>query len=231
MVKTSRFPSVPELLNDHVDCGNAFVLINLALHGVQKRPGPDAWRDADALISRISSEALEASKWWHELAVAGEEEGHLVLWWLARHDKAEDPDGMEPRNRLGLVDEGRRRTRGVTLFTYYAGRPMATLAVYWQNSRSPPADAPYAEHRKLGVTLILEARDMNQAVQAHVATPRPRSSPASWRPARRPTCPHSSRRARSGGEWRFNLVATAEKAKGPRVSVLSRKFDGCGGGI
>lgn len=108
VVETSRFPSVPELLNDHVDCGNAFVLINLALHGVQKRPGPDAWRDADALISRISSEALEASKWWHELAVAGEEEGHLVLWWLARHDKAEDPDGMEPRNRLGLVDEGRR---------------------------------------------------------------------------------------------------------------------------
>ncbi len=44
--------------------------------------------------------------------------------------------------------------------------PETALSVYWQNGKVATTDGPYAETKEvLGGILVLEARDMNQAMQ------------------------------------------------------------------
>ena len=99
----SGFPTVGQLLEDWIDSKDAFVLINLALFEVQQAAGPGAWKKADALIAQIEHQAEDAAEWWQELAVKGEAEGHLVIWWLACHRKVADPHGLSLDERLLLV--------------------------------------------------------------------------------------------------------------------------------
>ena len=80
-------------------------------------------------------------------------------------------DGMTESERNAMFDtcfeyDDHLRTNG-----HWAGgeglQPAETaLTVYWKNGKVATTDGPYAETKEqLGGILVLEARDMNQAVQ------------------------------------------------------------------
>ncbi len=62
--------------------------------------------------------------------------------------------------------------------------PDAAMTVYWQNGRAAVTEGPYAETKEqLGGILVLEARDLNHAIELISKHPGVKSGPFEIRPA------------------------------------------------
>jgi hypothetical protein len=88
--------------------------------------------------------------------------------------------GYMEKGKFEAMTEGERNTMFDTCFEYddhlranghWAGGealqpPETALTLYWKNGKVTTTDGPYAETKELlGGILVLEARDMNHAVQ------------------------------------------------------------------
>ena len=89
---------------------------------------------------------------------------------LGYYDKGKF-DGMSESERNAMFDKCLEYDDSLRANGHWAGgealQPAETaLTVYWKNGKVATTDGPYAETKEqLGGILILEARDMNQAVQ------------------------------------------------------------------
>ena len=89
---------------------------------------------------------------------------------LGYYDKAKF-DGLPEGERNAMFDECFEYDDHLRANGHWAGGealqpPETALTLYWKNGKVATTDGPYAETKEqLGGILVLEARDMNQAVQ------------------------------------------------------------------
>jgi hypothetical protein len=80
-------------------------------------------------------------------------------------------EGMTEDKRHAVLDEcfehnDHLRTEGHLVADLPLQPPESALTLYWKNERVATTDGPYAETKEqLGGILILEARDLNHAIQ------------------------------------------------------------------
>jgi TPR repeat protein len=101
----TSYPSLDELLSDHLDKKDPFALVNQALRLAKGIQCDSDWKAADIQVGRVeaSSDVLE---WWFARSREGDPEGHLVTGWLGRHHLAADPDGFQVSQRMDLARKG-----------------------------------------------------------------------------------------------------------------------------
>jgi TPR repeat protein len=104
-IKDASFPSLDELLSDHLEQNHPFALVNQALRLARGIQCNTDWKAADALFGKLrdSGDVLE---WWFARSREGDPEGHLVTGWLGRHQLATDPDGFQIAQRMELARNG-----------------------------------------------------------------------------------------------------------------------------
>ncbi len=105
-ITEASFPSLDELLSEHLKQKDSFALVNQALRLARGIQCNTDWKAADALFGKLldSGNVLE---WWFARSREGDPEGHLVTGWLGRHQLATDPDGFQIERRMDLArDEG-----------------------------------------------------------------------------------------------------------------------------
>ena len=89
---------------------------------------------------------------------------------LGYYDKAKF-DGMTEAERNAMFDTCFEYDDHLRANGHWAGGealqpPETALTLYWKNGKAATTDGPYAETKEqLGGILVLEARDMNHAVQ------------------------------------------------------------------
>jgi len=104
------------------------------------------------------------------LLVHNKEEKTMKYICLGYYDKGKF-DGMTESERNGMFDACFEYDDHLRANAHFAGgealQPAETaLTVHWKNGKVATTDGPYAETKEqLGGILILEARDMNHAVQ------------------------------------------------------------------
>jgi hypothetical protein len=80
-------------------------------------------------------------------------------------------EGMTENERQAVLDEcfehnDQLRANGHLVAELPLQPPESALTLYWKNGKVATTDGPYAETKEqLGGILILEARDLNQAIQ------------------------------------------------------------------
>ena len=80
-------------------------------------------------------------------------------------------EGMSDDERNAMLDECREhndrlRAKGLVVAELPLQPPDTAMTLYWKNGRVATTDGPYAETREqIGGILIVEARDLNHAVQ------------------------------------------------------------------
>ncbi|MFJ7512552.1 AAA family ATPase [Peribacillus simplex] len=96
--KTAQF-KIDDVLNfikrNQTTLGN----VNYALYLINQSTDVDAWRKADNIFANLT-DVEESLDWWNALAKNKDPEGNLVLGWLLRHHKIEDPDGFSIKERF-----------------------------------------------------------------------------------------------------------------------------------
>ena len=99
------FPSLDELLSEHLKQKDSFAFVNQALRLARGVQCNSDWKAADALFGKLedSGNVLE---WWSARSREGDPEGHLVTGWLGRHQLAIDPDGSQVQRRMDLARNG-----------------------------------------------------------------------------------------------------------------------------
>ncbi len=81
-------------------------VINLALTLLKNQEGESGWRQADQIFRNMGNCSISAN-WWYTIAqLNNDPEGHLVLGWLSRHKKIEDPDLYSYQKRLMAAKKG-----------------------------------------------------------------------------------------------------------------------------
>src|ERR1700692_4836022 len=126
---------------------------------------------------------------------------------------------IEP-NKFETMSESERNAMVDECFTYddvlrknghFAGGealqgPYTATTLRWKNGKASVTDGPYAETKEqLGGILVLEARDLNQAIQLMSKHPGVKAGPFEIRPAADLTemiCESEKRRAGARGESR-----------------------------
>lgn len=78
---------VIQLLQEGVQQGDAFSLVNAALVFGLMMGGDKGWQVADSTFARLSiTDGKIVSSWWEKLARQGDCEGYLVLFFLLKHN-------------------------------------------------------------------------------------------------------------------------------------------------
>lgn len=98
-IESAPWPSLDDLLLDHLHLHVSFAMVNQALRlarGVQCNVD---WRAADELISALD-DIDQAFNWWCARCADGDPEGHLVVAWIVRHRLAVDPEHLPFVERL-----------------------------------------------------------------------------------------------------------------------------------
>ena len=107
---------------------------------------------------------------------------------LGYYDKGKF-DGMTESERNAMFDKCFEYDDHLRASGQWAGGealqgPETALTLYWKNGKVATTDGPYAETKEqLGGLLVLEARDMNHAVQLMGQHPGLRNGPWEIRPA------------------------------------------------
>jgi TPR repeat protein len=99
------YPSLDELLLEHLRQKDSFAFVNQALRLARGIQCDADWRAADALFGELQ-ESATVLEWWFARSREGDAEGHLVTGWLGRHQLAMDPDGFELGHRMNLARSG-----------------------------------------------------------------------------------------------------------------------------
>ncbi len=98
-------PSVFNLLERGLSNNYDTSIINLILTLVKDEKSEDEWKNADLIVRSLDKCAI-AVKWWYDIADKKDDaEGHLILGWLAKHNKVSDPDYLQYKERLNKVLE------------------------------------------------------------------------------------------------------------------------------
>jgi hypothetical protein len=98
-------------------------------------------------------------------------------------------ENMAESERNTLLDECFTYDDGLRAHGHFAGGealqpPDAAMTVYWKNGKVAVTDGPYAETKEqLGGILVLEARDLNHAIQLISQHPGVKMGPFEIRPA------------------------------------------------
>ena len=98
-------------------------------------------------------------------------------------------ENMTENERHAMLDEcfdsdDQLRTNGNFAAGEALQSPDAAMTLYWKNGRVAVTDGPYAETKEqLGGILVLEARDLNQAIQLISQHPGVKYGPWEIRPA------------------------------------------------
>lgn len=103
----TALPMAPfeDLLAEPLRQGNAFAAVNQALRLAKGVQCAVDWPAADLLIERLRA-ADEALAWWNARSLAGDPEGHLVVFWLGRHHVLMGIDESEYPRRMELAQRG-----------------------------------------------------------------------------------------------------------------------------
>jgi hypothetical protein len=102
--------------------------------------------------------------------VAGNKEELMKYICLGYYDKSKH-ERMTEAERNAMFDRCFEYDDHLRANGHWAGgealqQPETALTVYWKNGKVATTDGPYAETKEqLGGILVLEARDMNHAVQ------------------------------------------------------------------
>ena len=97
--------------------------------------------------------------------------------------------GMTEEQQHAMIDEcfeydDHLRANGNFAFGEALQPPETALTLYWENGKVATTDGPYAETKEqLGGILLLEARDMNHAIQLISQHPGVKYGPWEIRPA------------------------------------------------
>jgi len=104
-IADASFPSLDELLSEHLKQKDSFAFVNQALRLARGIRCNTDWKAADALFEKLqdSGNVLE---WWFARSREGDPEGHLVTGWLGRHQLAIDPEGFQIARRMDLARNG-----------------------------------------------------------------------------------------------------------------------------
>ncbi len=104
-ITDASWPSLDELLSEHLKQKDSFAFVNQALRQARGIQCNTDWKAADALFGKLqdSGNVLE---WWFARSREGDPEGHLVTGWLGRHQLATDPDGFQIARRMDLARDG-----------------------------------------------------------------------------------------------------------------------------
>jgi hypothetical protein len=92
--------------------------------------------------------------------------------------------------------------------------PNVAMTLYWKNGKVAVTDGPYAETKEqLGGILVLEARDLNHAIQLISQHPGVKYGPWEIRPAAdlNDMIRESERRRKGTGRWAFTSAALAQE--------------------
>ncbi len=98
-------------------------------------------------------------------------------------------EGMSEDERRAMLDECFDYDDHLRANGHFAGGealqpPQTALTLYWKNGKVNTTDGPYAETKEqLGGILVLEARDMNHAIQLISRHPGVKYGPWEIRPA------------------------------------------------
>jgi hypothetical protein len=98
-------------------------------------------------------------------------------------------EGMTEEARATMLDECFEYDDHLRSNGYFAGGealqpPGSTLTLYWKNGKVSTTDGPYTETKEqIGGILVLEARDMNHAIQLISQHPGVKMGPWEIRPA------------------------------------------------
>ncbi|WP_213806435.1 YciI family protein [Granulicella sp. dw_53] len=98
-------------------------------------------------------------------------------------------ENMSESDRNAMLDECFTYDDGLRKKGHFAGGealqpPNTAMTVYWKDGRVAVTDGPYAETKEqLGGILVLEARDLNHAIQLISQHPEVKAGPFEIRPA------------------------------------------------
>lgn len=104
-IPPATYPSLDELLSEHLQQNKSFALANQALRLARGVQCAVDWTQADELISRIT-DVEPILSWWFRRSLDGDAEGHLVVGWLCRQSLAFDPERCSLHERLELARAG-----------------------------------------------------------------------------------------------------------------------------
>ncbi|AFH65726.1 hypothetical protein B2K_34355 [Paenibacillus mucilaginosus K02] len=74
-------------------------VLNLVLMLVRDEKSEEVWRMADEII-RKSSECSLSMDWWYDISEHDDDEGHLIIGWLAKHEKICDISNIRYQERF-----------------------------------------------------------------------------------------------------------------------------------
>jgi TPR repeat protein len=99
--------SLDQLLQNWLDAGDTFAILNQALRLARGVQCHSSWKQADRLLTELSnSQANRALLWWWPRACEGDAEGHLVTAWLGRHSLVVDPEESSLKMRMERARAG-----------------------------------------------------------------------------------------------------------------------------
>ncbi len=104
-IADASFPSLDELLSEHLKQRDSFAFVNQALRLARGIQCNTDWETADALFGKLQDSG-NVLGWWFARSREGDPEGHLVTGWLGRHQLATDPDGFGIAQRMDLARNG-----------------------------------------------------------------------------------------------------------------------------
>lgn len=99
------YPSLDELLSQHLQQNEPYALINQALRLAKGVECAVDWQLADILVGKIRA-AGDVLKWWFARSTESDAEGHLVTGWLVRRHLALDPEQQTLARRMELARAG-----------------------------------------------------------------------------------------------------------------------------
>jgi TPR repeat protein len=101
-VHSESFPPLDRLLQESINQGSPFAIVNEALRRAAGVQCAIDWEKADGLIRDLPG-TTGVFEWWFMRSQAGDAEGHMVLGWLTRHGLTADPDDLEPCQRFAMI--------------------------------------------------------------------------------------------------------------------------------
>lgn len=103
-INDEGIPSVEILLEGSLKTSDPFAIVNKVLFDIQENNSDETWEKCEKLISSIH-EVDSVFKWWSDVALKGEAEGHLIVGWLCRNKGMSDPTGKSYIERFTLANE------------------------------------------------------------------------------------------------------------------------------
>lgn len=91
--------SIFTLLENELYNNDITAYLNLVLAIVREQTLDSEWLKADSIIQKLGNCSLYLG-WWLDIALSDDPEGHLILGWLSKHHKIDDPSGYTFKTRF-----------------------------------------------------------------------------------------------------------------------------------